>query len=408
MKIRIIIFIVPVVLLSLALAGGSSLLLRFFFVSILVPLAAYLWTVFGVRGISVQAMESPTHCQVGEQFEQEIEIFNKSRMPKIWLKVEGNIDMPGPHSATILNLLPRSYYSWQTNVYCQRRGRHQVGTVVATTTDFFGLFSRQRKLGRGHSILVYPATFDLPLFKLTSFSDFGRGSSYQSFSQLSTNASTVREFATGDSLHHIHWPSTAHTGKLMVKVFDADRSYGGSKTIWVVVDMEAVPQAGQDDETTEEYGITVAASLVRKYIDSGMRVGAMASGDGNLIFQPERGEDHLWRILEGLAVIKAAGHIPMGQLIYEQMGQFRDNASVIIITPSVTGHLLDVIRQLRSRVDAVAVVLLDAASFGGAVTTVDQAHNLNLLGVKVFIVRRGDDLARVLNERLSLARATNI
>ena len=407
MKTRIIIVIVPVVLLSLALIGGSSLLLRFFFVSILVPLAAYLWTVFGVRGIGIQVMESPTHCQVGEQFEQDIEVFNKSRIPKLWLKVEGNVDMPGPHSATILNLLPRSYYRWQTTVYCQQRGRHQVGSVIATTTDLFGLFSRQCKLGRGHSVLVYPATIDLPLFKLTSFSDFGGGSSYQAFGHISTNASTVREFATGDSLHHIHWPSTAHTGKLMVKVFDADRSYGGGKTVWVIVDMEAAPQSGQDTESTEEYGITVAASLVRKYLDTGMRVGVMASGDANLLFQPERGEEQLWRIMEGLAVIKATGHIPVDQLVHEQIGQFRDNASIIIITPSVTGYLLDTIRQLRSRVDAVVVILLDASSFGGEVAAKEQAYNLSLLGVKVYCVRRGDDLAQVLDEKSSLMRAMN-
>jgi len=405
LKARTIILIVPVVLLAVALAGGSSLMLRLFFVSVLVPLAGYLWTVFGIRGVGVRAEETPEHCQVGDQFQQEISVYNNSRIPKLWLKLEANTDMPGSDGATFVNLPRKSYYQWDTIVSCQRRGRYDVGSVVATAADPFGLFSRQRKLGKPHSVLVYPPTFDLPLFKLSSANDLGQGSGYQSLSQISPNASSVREFITGDSLRHIHWQSTAHTGRLMVKVFDADRSYGGTKTLWVVLDMERTHHAGQDIETTEEYGVAIGASLIRKYVESGMRVGMLAQGDQSCLFPPERGEEHLWRILEALALVKATGRVSIAELLSDKMGHFRDNPAVIIITPSATGQLLDVIRHLRGRVESIVVVLLDAASFGGDTTAMDISHNLTMTGVKVYTVRKGDELARVLDDRYSPMRA---
>jgi uncharacterized protein (DUF58 family) len=408
LKARTIILIVPVVLLAVALAGGSSLMLRLFFVSVLVPLAGYLWTVFGIRGVGVRAEEPPEHCQVGEQFQQAISVYNNSRIPKLWLKLEANTDMPGSDGATFVNLPRKSYYQWDTSVFCQRRGRYDVGSVVATAADPFGLFSRQRKLGKPQSVLVYPPTFDLPLFKLSSSSDLGRGSGYQSLSQISPNASSVREFITGDSLRHIHWQSTAHTGRLMVKVFDADRSYGGTKTLWVVMDMQGTHHAGQDIETTEEYGIAIGASLIRKYVESGMRVGMLAQGDQSCIFPPERGEEHLWRILEALALVRATGQVPIAELLYDKMGQFRDNPAVIIITPSATGQLIDVIRHLRGRVESIVVVLLDAASFGGYTTAMDISRNLTMAGVKVYTVRQGDELARVLDDRHSPMRTRAI
>jgi len=404
-KARIIILIVPVVLLVVALAGGSSLMLRLFFVSVLVPLAGYLWTVFGIRGVGVRTEEPPEHCQVGEQFQQEISVYNNSRIPKLWLKLEANTDMPGSDGATFVNLPRRSYYQWDTSVFCQRRGRYDVGSVVATAADPFGLFSRQRKLGKPHSVLVYPPTFDLPLFKLSSANDLGQGSGYQSLSQISPNASSVREFVTGDSLRHIHWQSTAHTGRLMVKVFDADRSYGGTKTLWVVLDMERTHHAGQDIETTEEYGVAIGASLIRKYVESGMRVGMLAQGDQSCLFPPERSEEHLWRILEALALVKATGRVSIAELLSDKMGHFRDNPAVIIITPSATGQLLDVIRHLRGRVESIVVILLDAGSFGGDTTAMDISHNLTMTGVKVYTVRKGDELARVLDDRYSPMRA---
>ena len=407
-KARIFIFVVPVVLLALALVGGSSLLLRLFFLSALVLLVSYLWTVFGTRGISVQAEKPPEHCQVGEQFQQEITVFNSSRIPKLWLRVEGNTDMPGHYSAGILNLSSGGSHCWQSSVYCRRRGWYRLGSVIATATDPFGLFSRQRVLGDPHGVLVYPATIDLPLFKLLSLSDFGYRSGHRSITHISSNASSVRELTSGDSLRHIHWRSTAHTGKLMVKLFDADRSYNVSKTVWVILDMQEDSHLGQDEDGTEEYSVTIASSLIRKHLESGMRVGLMASGDQTYLFPPDRGEEHLWRVLEGLALMKGTGTVPVGQFILQQMEHFSDDAVVIVITPSSTVQVVDRVCQLRNRVGSVAAVLLDAASFGGNTNAANAARSLSLAGVQVFIVRQGDKLGQVLDNRFSLARTRYI
>ncbi len=405
MKTRAIIFIVPIVLLTLALVGGSSLLLRLFFLTLLVLLVSYLWTIIGIRHISAQAEKPPERCQIGEQFQQEFVVFNNSKIPKFLLKIEENTGMGGGYSPRLLNLLPRSSHRWQTTVECRHRGRYSVGSVLATATDPFGLFSRQRRLGEPHSIIVYPATIDLPLFKLASFTNFGYGSSQRSINQISPNASSVREFVAGDSLHYVHWRTTAHTGKLMVKVFDADRSQGSSKTVWVVLDMQEAAHFGEGEETTEEYGVTIAASVVRKYLESGMWAGLMTSGDETYLFPPERGEEHLWRLLEALAVIKASGKVAVSQLLSEHVERLRGDSMVVIISPSATGQLMDVIRQLRNRVSSVVVVLLDAASFGGDIEAAKMAPRLSAMGVSVYVVRQGDELARVLSDRLPLLPA---
>jgi len=185
MKARIIIFAIPVVLLAIALVGGSSLVLRFFFLSVLVLLVGYLWTVFSIRGINVDAKKPPEHLQVGDLFQQEITISNTSRIPKLGLKVEDNTDMPGHYSAGVLHLSPASSSLWQSTVYCRRRGRYSLDSVTITATDPFGLFSQRRNLGEPHSILIYPATYDLPLFKLSAVGDFGYSHGSQSVSRIS-------------------------------------------------------------------------------------------------------------------------------------------------------------------------------------------------------------------------------
>jgi len=405
MRLRTILFILPLVLLALAFVGGSTLLLRLFFVSVLVPVVSLLWTTLGIRGVSAEAEPPPEHCQVGERFQQRITVTNNSRIPKLWLRVEESTDLPGHREPAVLNLPRWSSHEWQSTFTCQRRGRYHLGSVTVTATDPFGLFSRHCTVGEPHSILIYPATMDLPLFKASSFNEFGYGSGYQAISMISPNASSVREFVNGDSLNHIHWPGTAHTGKLLVKVFDSDRSYDGSKTVWIMLDMQEASHVGHGDENTEEYGVTIAASLARKHLQSGMRVGLLASGERPYVIPPERGDDHLWRILEALALMRAVGEVPVGRVISDHMEYLRGNSTVIIVTPSITGGLAEATRQLRNRVDSIVVVLLDPASFGGETSMANAARNLSTSGVQVYVVRQGDELARALDNRVSLLHA---
>jgi len=406
MKLRKIVFLVPAVLLALALLLGSSLLLRLFFLAILVPAVSYVWSVLGIRGISASAEPPPTRCQVGEQFKQRITVRNSSRIPKLWLRVEESTNLPGTREPAVLSLPRWSTHEWQSTFTCRRRGRYYLGAVTVTATDPFGLFSRQQTVGEPQSILIYPATMDLPLFKASSFNEFGYGSGYQSISQISSNASSVREFSSGDSLNHVHWPGTAHAGKLLVKVFDSDRSYDGSKTVWIVLDMQDKLHFGHGEETTEEYGVTIAASLARKHMQSGMSVGLITSGEQTYVIPPERGDDHLWRMLEALALVQAAGNVPIGQVLHDHMEYLRGNSTVIVITPSITGRLAEAARQLRNRVESIVVVLLDPASFGGETSMANAARNLSsTTGVQAYVVRQGDELARALDNRASLLHA---
>jgi len=194
----------------------------------------------------------------------------------------------------------------------------------------------------------------------------------------------------------------------MVKVFDADRSYGFSKTIWIIVDMEEAAHLGEGDETTEEYVVTITASLIKKHLDSGMRVGMITSGEQPCLFPPTRGEEHFERMMETLALIKATGRIPIHQVILEQLGYFSHDAIVVVVTPSTNWQTVDAIRLLRNRVESVVTVLLDAASFGTETDDASIARSLRTAGGQVYIIRQGDELARALDNRLSLLQARYI
>ena len=400
MKIRPVVIIIPLLILVIALAGGSILMWRLFFFSLLVLLLGYLWAVFSLLRIEVRVWKSSERSKVGEWFDEEITVFNKSRLPKFMITLQENSDLPGHHNMLSLNLPPRSSHFWQARVHCRRRGQYSLGTFSATVTDPFGLFTLRRSFGEPQNILVYPATLELPLFQPESRDRLGYGPGRWSRSEISPNVARVREYVNGDTLNHIHWHSTAHAGTLMVKVFDPERIKYVSRNIWLILNMHQAAQLVAGDEATEEYGITIAASLMKKYIDNGKQVGLIASGDQPYFFPAETGDEHLLQVLEALALMKATGGVPIDQLISQEMEHFEANSIVIIITPSTNDQIAATIRYLENRGNMVIVILLDSISFGGTVSGASTAKSLISSGAQVYLVRCGKDLARALDSRV--------
>lgn len=399
MKNRVVLIILPLAILAVALATGSIVISRLFFLSVLVLLLSYLWTRLGIRGISGQARQSSGHCQVGEWFEEEFTIFNRSKIPKLLLQVQENSDLPGYQNMLGLNLSSGGYHHWQTRVYCQRRGQYSLGTLSVTVTDPFGLFTRQRNLGKPQKLLVYPATLALPFFQPLSRSEPGYGYRHGLIGEASPNAARVREYVNGDTLNRIHWRSMAHTGKLMVKVFDSDRSEHAFKNIWVIPDMHRASQPGNGSGAMEEYCVTIAASLIKKYIDSGKRVGLMAMGDQSYLFPPRLGNQHLWHLLEVLALMKPTGEVPMEQLLSNEIGRFDINSLIIIITPSTSEQITASLRHIENRGAMVVAILLDHLSFDGTGSMVNAASSLVSSGLEVYVIRGEDELTRALDSR---------
>ena len=399
MKIRVVLIIIPLIILALALAGGFVLLWRLLFLSILVIVTSYIWTLFGFHGIRVHVRKFPERSKVGICFDEEIILFNKSKLPKSMITIWEHSDLPGHHNISSFNLPPRSSRLWQTKVYCRRRGQYKLGSLSATVTDPFGLFTLHRNFGKPQKILIHPATIELPFYQTETPGLLRYETGRWLLSESSPNAARVREYTNGDTLNRIHWHSTAHTGKLMVKIFDADRTKYVSNTIWVILDMSQDAQQGIGDETIEEYSITIAASLIKKYLSAGKQVGLITSGNQPYFFPPRAGDEYLNQMLDAMALMEATGEVPINQVILHEKEHFKTNSTIIIITSTTDEMTIATIRHLKNHGNTIIVALLDPVSFGGKNSAVGTAKKLISSGTQLYLIRRGQELARVFDNR---------
>lgn len=392
---RILSLVILILLVSMFTAFGTGFWLLFrlvYIIAIAVPLA-WLLVWWNTRDIEADVDRKTARAQVGQEAQEVIEVRNRSFLPKVWLEVEDPSDLPGHRSKRVVIIPPRRSRNWIVNTQLRRRGLFDWGPLRITASDPFGIFRRTRLIGGQQQILVYPPVVELPHFQAPPANLPGEGRFRRRTHYVTPNASGVREYAPGDAFNRIHWKSTARTGEMMVKTFELDPA----SDIWVILDLERRVNAGHDDESTEEYGVRVAASVARHYIIENRPVGMITFGRDLRTLEPERGQQQLTRILESLATANAVGDAPLGNLLMEEQRRFGRHTTLVVITSSTDDSWLTAIQSLTQRGVRAAVVLLDPSTFGDSRSPLMLFGQLTASDILTYVVRRGDDLGLALS-----------
>lgn len=384
---------------------------RLFFILVGLFIVSFIWSRLSLRGLVVTRETTADRAQVGQSLVERIRIQNQSRLAKLWIEVLDHSDMPGHRMSRVVNMGPHDSRRWKVETWCSRRGRFRIGPLSLHGGDPFGLFPVHQLVPHVQELIVYPATVDLAGFRLP-VGELPGGNSLQRRTQFVTpNASGVRQYLPGDAFNRIAWSATARTGQLMVKEFELDPT----ADIWIVLDLEArhhvhatrhVPEAepGSNDEiplafwldSTEEYGVTVAASLARHFLDQNRNVGLIANGSQQTVIPTDRGGRQMVKILELLAVVHADGSQPIAETLLAEGGNFTRNSTVIIVTPSTDETWVQAVMNIVARNIGVVVVLLEGSTFSGGHSSLMVVSDLTALGVPTYLIKYGDDVGRAL------------
>ena len=179
----------------------------------------------------------------------------------------------------------------------------------------------------------------------------------------------------------------------MSKEFDG----GGHSEIWIFLDLQSGPQAGTYPDTTEEYGVTIAASLSKALIEAGQRVGFVTSGETLHNVHPSREREHAWDILTILALVKAESLIPMTSLIMDENLRIPSGSLAVIISPDRAGNQRIVSQHFSSQGIGLITILFETSSFYTDSSAIIPQRRGTSSNMRDFIIRQGDDLAYSLN-----------
>ena len=215
---------------------------------VLLKLQAWL----AVRGLKFERI-APQLVVAGERVVMRIRVWSTIDMKRPLLLIVDDIPEGLEHDLDLkpLPIAPSFDTAVETRYELMplRRGVYRWSSILVTSYDSLGLIRVDTKYEtEPFEVTIHPAKipigFDLGALSGwgTSQSDDGRNRGH------GMEPRGIREYTSGDSLRHVHWASTARTGKLQVKEFDT----GFNTSLYAMLQLTRGTEAGSGSATTLE------------------------------------------------------------------------------------------------------------------------------------------------------------
>ena len=344
-------------------------------------LISFLWARSLAQHVTVTRAMRLGWAQVGDTLEENFSLNNTGFAPALWLEVIDHSTIPGREAARATGIGGNAQNSWELRQVCSRRGLFTLGPTTLQTGDLFGIYQVSIENRASATLLVTPPVLSLPTIQVAGGGRAGEGRPARKALEQSISTVSVRDYVPGDNLRWIHWATTARRNQLYVKTFDNTPV----SDWWIILDLDQKHQYGQDERSTEETGVILAASLAARGLKSSLGVGLIANAR-ELAWLPARmGETQNLRIMQALARV-SPGPQPLSELLQNALSVIRTRSSLILITASVEGDWLKSVLSFRDRGIIPTILLMDPQSFGGEETAETLYQTLYGLGIATYVI----------------------
>jgi uncharacterized protein (DUF58 family) len=310
-------------------------------------------------GVHVER-RTPAEAFQGDRVRVSLVVSNRSRRLRLALDVTD--EHLEPSRAFVASLGPGQTVVVETERVAVRRGRHEDAPVTLASSAPFGVAEHRRRRAVYGSTIVYPRLVrldELPFLESAPTPERaihaaprrGTGPDYLG----------IREYRVGDSMRHVHWPSTARHGALMVREFEREQT----RRLAVVIDAvaDAAPAAGA---SPLDVCCSVAASVAFAAQGAGQGVRLVSSVGGRVV-SATRSDPAA--TLTWLAELRPGGGLSMAELAAGLGEEVLGAATVLLTVPTWRANgpevLVPAVADLVLRAPRVVVVLVEVHSFEG-------------------------------------------
>lgn len=349
-----------------------------------------------VRGIELER-RPPAEAFQGDRVRVPLVVANHSRGLRLALDLRD--EHLEPVRAYVPRLGPKETVIVETVRTATRRGVHEASDAIVASAAPFGVAERRRRLTVPSPTVVYPRLVRLeglpflesaptPERAIHSAPRRGTGPDYLG----------IREYRVGDSMRHIHWPSSAHHGALMVREFEREQTRRLAVVIDAVTDLAAPP-------TPLDVCCSVAASVAfaAHGAGQGVRLISAASGRAVSVSRTDPAATLRW-----LAELRPGAGLSMAELVDRLGDEVLGAATILLAMPTWRANepaaLGESVAELVPLVPRVVAVLVEVHTFPeagrvphlepGRVDALQDA--LRAAGATAVRLSSGSDLAAVL------------
>lgn len=342
-----------------------SLLVTFLLVLLIVLSLATWWQRRSLEGVVYLRKPYYKRAFPGETVPLRIEIENRKLLPLTWLRVQDpwpkavgpkdeDVLAPThlPDQGLLTHVFSLRWYERARRYYdleFRRRGVFTLGPARLESGDLFGIYEQSKEAGPVELLTVFPELMPFADLQLPADDPFGDRRSRRRLYEDQNQPIGVRDYLPEDSFRRVHWPATAHTGQLQVKVYQPTSA--NILVICLNVSTFARHWEGTNPELFEHV-IKVAATLAARGIEDGYRVGLIANGclahaDQPFRIPPGRSPQQLASLLEALARVTPVLTGPFENFLLKQVPRIPYGASLLLVTGVTNPELFETLVQLK-------------------------------------------------------------
>jgi uncharacterized protein (DUF58 family) len=356
----------------------------------------------GKHDLNITRRISPDRARVDQPVTITLELTNSGRGPSPLVLFEDRVpyDLSGTARFALHGIESHGRRATAFEVTPGRRGRFEIGPLQSSFIDPFGLATTRSVAVPPSTFLVHPRIETLTMAR----DPIRQRSHVQAALRQLTGARgedfyTLREYAQGDDLRKIHWPSTAKRHKPMIRQ---------EETPWhtrATIVLDDRPQVHDSSiESSFERAVEAAASLVDLYHRLGYSW--RLAGAQNPGWPSSKGQGHLRRCLDFLADIALADEEtdagdPLAARLAELERGSGGEGSLWLVTGSLTPEAAFSLTRCVSRFMQITAISWPAHRFGVAATrnrwhgeeqTLKAVRMLGRSGIRVLVLGPGDSI----------------
>ncbi len=326
---------------------------------------AWWWSSQSLAGVTYQRKFHFTRGFSDEKIDLRLNVENKKFLPISWLRVqdlwhlavapeEDELLAPShiQEHGLLTNIFSLRWYEKARRNYTLRlrkRGVYPLGPAKVDSGDLFGIFDKQIEIGDIQYLTVFPSILPFSNLGFPAEDPFGDRRSQKRIFEDPNQPMGVREYRPEDGFRRVHWPATARTGELQVKVYQP--TTGQVMIICMNVSTFLHQWEGVHVEMLE-YLIKVAATLVDEGIQRGYKVGLVANGclahaDQPFRIPPGRSPQQLATLLQALAGVTSVVTGNFESFLLKEIPRTQYGATLIVLTAVTGPELAQTLIQLK-------------------------------------------------------------
>lgn len=316
----------------------------------------------------------------GEPLKASIEVENAKCLPINWLKTEdrwpysvGPSDRNElmlthvPEAGNLFNLFSLRWHQKTRRNFdfvFKKRGLFAVGPAAIESGDPFGMMKSTVELEKPEYLIVFPEILPLDSLKLNTEDPLGQQAARKRLFEDPLQPMGVRAYHPEDDFRRIHWPATARTGELQVKIYTPV----SARVMMICLNVSTTerPWLGAYPKTFEQL-LKVAATTAYNAINDGYAVGLISNGsvahsDQPFKVPPGKTREQLGTLLQTLAAATNFVTAPFENYLLRSMSSIPIGSALVIITALNSLILSETLMRMKRYRMNISLISLDPVS----------------------------------------------